>query len=55
MSVTGGVSGAVVLLIETNGRRFVLRIEGPASPLRNPHQYVSMRIAADAGRQKLSE
>ena len=47
--VTGGVSGAVVLLIETGGRRFVLRIEGTASPLRNPHQYVSMRIAADAG------
>ncbi len=48
-SVTGGVSGAVVLLIETSDRRFVLRIEGPASPLRNPHQYVSMRIAAEAG------
>ena len=27
----------------------MLRLEGPASPLRNPHQYVSMRIAADAG------
>jgi tRNA A-37 threonylcarbamoyl transferase component Bud32 len=27
----------------------VLRIEGPASPLRNPHQYVSLRIAAEAG------
>jgi thiamine kinase-like enzyme len=47
--VKGGVSGAVVLLIEASGRRFVLRIEGPASPLRNPHQYVSMRIAAEAG------
>jgi len=47
--VTGGVSGAVVLLVETSGRRFVLRMEGPASPLRNPHQYVSMRIAAQAG------
>jgi aminoglycoside phosphotransferase (APT) family kinase protein len=47
--VRGGVSGAVVLLIETNDRRFVLRIEGPPSPLRNPHQYASMRIAAEAG------
>ena len=47
--VTGGVSGAVVLLIESGGRHFVLRMEGAASPLRNPHQYVSMRIAAEAG------
>jgi thiamine kinase-like enzyme len=47
--VTGGVSGAAVFLIEAGGRRFVLRIEGPASPLRNPHQYVSMRLAAEAG------
>jgi thiamine kinase-like enzyme len=47
--VTGGVSGAFVFLIEASGRRFVLRIEGPASPLRNPHQYFSMRIAAEAG------
>lgn len=30
-SMTGGVSGAVVLLIETGDRRFVLRMEGPAS------------------------
>ena len=27
----------------------MLRIEGPAGPLRNPHQYISMRIAAAAG------
>src|SRR5690348_8891484 len=47
--LTGGVSGAFVFLIEMNGRRFVLRIEGPASPLRNPHQYLSMRIAAEEG------
>jgi hypothetical protein len=37
--ITGGVSGAFVFLIEASGRRFVLRTEGPASPLRNPHQY----------------
>jgi tRNA A-37 threonylcarbamoyl transferase component Bud32 len=47
--LTGGVSGAFVFLVEANGRRFVLRIEGPASPLRNPHQYLSMRIAAEEG------
>jgi aminoglycoside phosphotransferase (APT) family kinase protein len=47
--VTGGVSGAAVFLIEVSGRRFVLRMEGPPSPLRNPHQYVSMRFAAEAG------
>jgi thiamine kinase-like enzyme len=46
--VKGGVSGAAVLLIEAGDRRFVLRIEGTASPLRNPYQYVSMRIAAEA-------
>src|SRR5204863_2326269 len=33
----------------TGGRRYLLRIEGTPSPLRNPHQYVSMRIAAEAG------
>jgi hypothetical protein len=27
----------------------LLRIEGPASALRNPHQYASMQIAAEAG------
>jgi thiamine kinase-like enzyme len=47
--LTGGVSGAFVFLVEAKGRRFVLRIEGPASPLRNPHQYQSMRIAAEQG------
>jgi aminoglycoside phosphotransferase (APT) family kinase protein len=47
--VTGGVSGAAVFLIEAGGRRLVLRIEGPPSPLRNPHQYDSMRFAAEAG------
>ena len=31
------------------GRSYLVRVEGAASPLRNPHQYVSMRIAAEAG------
>lgn len=47
--VPGGVSGASVFRVETGGRRYVLRIEGEPSPLRNPHQYVSMRIASEAG------
>lgn len=47
--LTGGVSGAFVFLVEAKGRRLVLRVEGPASPLRNPHQYQSMRIAAEQG------
>ena len=47
--VTGGVSGAAVFRIEAGDRRFVLRMEGPASPLRNPNQYISMRFAAEAG------
>lgn len=47
--VPGGLSGASVICVETGGRRYVLRIEGEPSPLRNPHQYVSMRIASGVG------
>ena len=47
--VTGGASGASTFRVETGGRRYLLRIEGQPSPLRNPHQYISMRIAAEAG------
>lgn len=47
--VTGGASGASTFRLETGGRRYLLRIEGQPSPLRNPHQYISMRIAAEAG------
>lgn len=47
--VTGGVSGASTFRVEAGARRYLLRIEGQPSPLRNPHQYLSMRIAADAG------
>lgn len=39
----------MVFLIEAGRHRFVLRMEGPPAPMRNPHQYVSMRIAAEAG------
>jgi Phosphotransferase enzyme family len=47
--IKGGASGASVFQIEVRGRRYVCRLEGDPSPLRNPHQYTSMRIAADAG------
>jgi hypothetical protein len=47
--VWGGASGASTLLVEAGHRRYLLRMEGAASPLRNPHQYLSMRIAAEAG------
>src|SRR6266849_10687202 len=48
-SITGGASTASTFRVDTGGRRYVLRVEGEPSPLRNPHQYVSMRIAAEAG------
>jgi aminoglycoside phosphotransferase (APT) family kinase protein len=48
-AVSGGATAASILRIDAGGRSYLLRIEGPASPLRNPHQYGSMRIAADAG------
>lgn len=47
--LTGGISGASIFRFETGERRYVVRVEGPASPLRNPHQYVALRMAADAG------
>ena len=46
--ITGGASGALPFRVQAGGRFVPLRLEGPASPLRNPHQYVSMRIAAEA-------
>jgi aminoglycoside phosphotransferase (APT) family kinase protein len=47
--LAGGATTASVYGIEVGERRYLLRIEGQPSPLRNPHQYVSMRIAAEAG------
>jgi aminoglycoside phosphotransferase (APT) family kinase protein len=47
--IAGGASGASAFRVEAGGRRYLLRAEGAPSPLRNPHQYVSMRIAAEAG------
>lgn len=47
--LSGGASTASIYKIKTHGRRYLLRIEGEPSPLRNPHQYAAMRIAAEAG------
>jgi aminoglycoside phosphotransferase (APT) family kinase protein len=47
--VTGGITTASTFRIESGGRHYLLRVEGEPSPLRNPHQYVSMRIATEAG------
>lgn len=48
--VLGGASGALAFRVEAEGRSWLLRLETRmGSPLRNPHQYDCMRIAADAG------
>jgi aminoglycoside phosphotransferase (APT) family kinase protein len=47
--VTGGATTALVFRVDSGNRRYLLRVEGEPSPLRNPHQYASMRIAAEAG------
>lgn len=47
--LSGGASGAFLYRVDVGGARYLLRIEGVPSPLRNPHQYVSLRIAAEAG------
>jgi aminoglycoside phosphotransferase (APT) family kinase protein len=47
--LAGGFTTAAVFRIKAGGRRYVLRVEGTPSPLRNPHQYQSMRIASGAG------
>jgi aminoglycoside phosphotransferase (APT) family kinase protein len=49
MRVSGGATAASIFRIEAGNRRLLLRMEGPASPLRNPHQYISLRMAANAG------
>lgn len=47
--IRSGASAGAILHVETGGWRYVVRVEGPPSPLRNPHQYVSLRMAAEAG------
>jgi len=48
-AVAGGASGALTYRVEAAGRSYLLRMETRRSPLRNPHQYECMRIAAEAG------
>jgi hypothetical protein len=47
--VTGGASGAVALRIAAGPHSHLLRVETVRSPMRNPHQYACMAIAAEAG------
>jgi aminoglycoside phosphotransferase (APT) family kinase protein len=47
--VSGGATSAAPLRVDIGKRRYIVRVEGAPSPLRNPHQYDSMRIAAAAG------
>jgi hypothetical protein len=45
----GGASTAFPFRVEIGARRYVVRLEGERSPLRNPQQYASMAVAAEAG------
>lgn len=48
--VVGGASGALTYRVTVDGRAYLLRMEThTGSPLRNPHQYACMKIAADHG------
>lgn len=47
--MAGGASGAFAWRVHRGGRAYLLRMEGAPSPLRNPHQYEAVRIAAEAG------
>jgi aminoglycoside phosphotransferase (APT) family kinase protein len=48
-AVGGGATSASLFRAEVDGRTRLVRFEGEPSPLRNPHQYESLRIAAEAG------
>jgi len=47
--VSGGATSAAPLRVDIGKRRYIVRVEGAPSPLRNPHQYESLQIAAEAG------
>jgi aminoglycoside phosphotransferase (APT) family kinase protein len=47
-TMTGGMTTASVYRVDVGARNYLLRVEGEPSPLRNPHQYRSMAIAAEA-------
>ena len=48
-ALSGGASPASLFRVDVGARRYLLRIEGPHSPLRVPTQYEAMRMAAEAG------
>ncbi len=48
-AVAGGATSASLFRAEVGGRPYLVRFEGEPSPLRNPHQYQSLHIAAEAG------
>ncbi len=47
--VGGGASGALIYRARVAGRWYLLRMETRADAMRNPHQYVCMTRAAEAG------
>jgi aminoglycoside phosphotransferase (APT) family kinase protein len=47
--VLGGASGALTYRLDSNNRSYLMRMETRRSPMRNPHQYTCMKIAAEAG------
>ena len=49
IALNGGASGALLYRVTVHGREYVVRLEARRSPLRNPHQYVCMQTASDAG------
>ena len=49
VSVAGGATSASLFRADVGGQPYLVRFEGEPSPLRNPHQYKSLRIAAEAG------
>ena len=48
-AVPGGASGALTYRVEARTGAHLLRLETIRGPLRNPHQYDCMQIAAEAG------
>ena len=47
--IKGGASTASTFRVDIGDECYLLRLEGEPGPLRNPYQYISMRIAAEAG------
>ncbi len=45
----GGASGALLYQATVAGAEYVVRLEARRSPFRNPHQYVCMQTASEAG------